>query len=242
MSEINGALLMSDMSDFYKDGSYLKANPAWGIEESAWKTKYILKMIERNRLSPKTLCEVGCGAGEILVQLQKKMENCMLWGYEISPYAFNLCRPRANDRLSFRLKDILQEEDVFFDIILLIDVIEHIEDYFAFLRRIKQKSTYKIIHFPLDLSVESVFRLKPLMKRREEVGHIHYFTKELAIQVLKDTGYEVIDCFYTPSDIELPAQSFKRRFMRWPRRLFFSIHKDLAVRVLGGYSLLVLAR
>ena len=33
-----------------------------------------------------------------------------------------------------------------------------------------------------------------------------------------------------------------KRLLKLPRALFFAIHKDMAVRVLGGYSLLVLAR
>lgn len=243
MTEIKGVLVMSDK---YKNDFYLKANPEvfLNIEVSPWKANNILKIIERNKLSPKTVCEVGCGAGEILAQLQKKMANTMFWGYEISPEAFKLCRPRANDMLRFKLKDILQEKDIFFDLILLIDVIEHVEGYFDFLRKIRQKSTYKIFHFPLDLSVQSVLRIKTILRNRTEVGHVHYFTKELAIRTLEDTGYEIIDFFYTPSEIELrtASMSLKRYLMRWPRRLFFMLNKDMAVRVFGGYSLLILAR
>lgn len=234
-------LMGQQWSDIYTNGSFLNVNPNWDVEVSPWKARYILKIIERNKLCPRTVCEVGCGAGEILAQLQKKMPDCMFCGYEISPQAFKLCQPRENDTLHFKLKDILQEEDVFFDIIMLIDVIEHIEDYFNFLRKIRQKSKYKIVHFPLDLSVQSILRRKPIIKVRE-VGHIHYFTKELAIQILKECGYEIIDYFYTPSVIELPAKSFKSYLMRLPRRLLYAIHKDLAVRILGGYSLLILLR
>lgn len=59
--------------DIYKDGEYLKKNPTWHVEESPFKAKYILEMLRRNNLSPRTVCEAGCGAGEVLRQLQLQM-------------------------------------------------------------------------------------------------------------------------------------------------------------------------
>jgi len=227
----------------YTQGDYLEKNPTWHVEDSPWKAKQILRMMKRNDITPKTICEVGCGAGEILEQLQNHInEDCMFCGYEISPQALELCKKRANERLCFLGRDILQEKDVFFDVILLIDLIEHLEDYFTFLREVKPKSTYKIFHIPLDLSVQTVLRSSPIMRGRAQVGHIHYFTMEMALQILEDVGYEVLDYFYTHSFVELPSKSIKSYIARLPRKLFFSIHKDLAVRIMGGCSLMVLAK
>lgn len=228
--------------NIYKNGSYLHKNPEWDVDDSPWKAKNILKIIQRNSIFPNTVCEIGCGAGEILRQLRENMNGVTFYGYEVSPQAFKLCNARTSDRLHFKLKDILEEEKIFFDVILMIDVIEHIEDYLGFLRKTRSLSTYKIFHFPLDLSVQSVIRSSPILKNRENVGHIHYFTKDLALQILKDTGYEVIDFFYTPTTLELKVRSFKSYLMRLPRRIFFAINEDMAVRVFGGYSLLVLAK
>ena len=55
----------------YLDGEYQLKNPAWHVEESAWKAWQILRILRRNRVSPATVCEVGCGAGEVLTQLQQ---------------------------------------------------------------------------------------------------------------------------------------------------------------------------
>ena len=164
--------------EMYTSGEYLKKNPTWHIEESPWKAKQIMHMMRRDRIAPGTICEVGCGAGEVLRQLQEPMDTaCLFWGYEISPQAFELCKTRANERLHFKLADIRQEKDTFFDLILIMDVIEHLEDYFSFLRDIKPKSDYKIFHIPLDLSVQSILRRNALLRVREAYGHIHYFTK-----------------------------------------------------------------
>lgn len=226
----------------YTTGEYLKKNPGWHEEDSPWKAKQIIKLMERNNIVPKTICEIGCGAGEVLRQLQLKMPiDCMFYGYEISSQAFELCRIKTNDRLNFKLMDIMNEK-AFFDIILLIDVIEHIEDYFNFLREMKHKSKYKIFHIPLDLSVQMVLRNNPLLYTRMQHGHIHYFTKDLALIMLKELGYEIIDNFYTAGTIELPTKTIKGYLVKLPRSILFAIHQDIAVRLMGGFGLMVLAR
>jgi SAM-dependent methyltransferase len=217
-------------------------NPTWHVEESPWKAQQIMRSLDKNHLTPKTICEVGCGAGEVLKQLEGYMDQeCLFWGYEISPQAFELSRSRANERLRFQLSDIRKEKDVTFDLILVLDVIEHLEDYFSFLRDIKLKSRYKIFHIPLDLSVQTILRRRALLKVRSGYGHLHYFTKEIAIQMLQDSNYKVLDAFYTPRATELPSHEFVRNLLRWPRRLLAALNQDLAARTLGGWSLLVLA-
>jgi hypothetical protein len=152
-----------------------------------------------------------------------------------------MCRTRANERLQFKLADITKERDVYFDFILLLDVIEHIEDYFSFLRALKTKSTYKLFHIPLDISVQTVLRPDGLIKRRQEHAHIHYFTKETALQTLSDINYEVVDYSYAPRSNEIGPERVQK-LLRWPRSLLFAIHEDTAQRILGGYSLFVLAK
>jgi hypothetical protein len=144
--------------------------------------------------------------------------------------------------LTFKLEDLLEENGEYFDIALAVDVFEHVENYFGFLRRLKAKAEYKIFHIPLDLSVQTVLRASPIIKWRRSVGHIHYFTKETALETLKDTGYEILDYFYTAGSLELPNRGWKTNVLKIPRKIAFAANKDLAVRLLGGYSLLVLAK
>lgn len=228
--------------EIYRDGEYLQKNPTWHVEESPFKAKYILQLLNQNRISPRTICEAGCGAGEVLRQLQNQLpKECEFWGYEISPQAYSLSQARANERLHFRLADISQEEHAFYDLLLVLDVVEHLEDYFTFLRAVRQRATYKLFHFPLDISVQAVLRKNGMMKRREEHAHIHFFTKDLALAVLRDTGYELIDYFYAPRSNEIGPRLIQKLFS-FPRKISFAIHQDLAVRLLGGYSLMVLAK
>ena len=226
----------------YVDGEYLKNNPRWHVDESSFKVKHILRMIEKHGLQPKTICDVGCGAGEVLKLLHEKMDDaCRFWGYDISPQALEMCKSRANDRLRFTLGDVSQEEGVFFDLMLVLDVIEHVEDYFGFLHAIRAKSELKIFHIPLDLTVQALLRKRALLKRREMYRHLHYFTKETALETLKDVGYKLLDYVFTPHSIEFGEET-AQKIARLPRKVCFAIHQDLTVRFLGGYSLLALVK
>lgn len=230
------------MTKIYKDGTYYDKNPSWHEEDSPWKAKQVKTIIDNNSLNPTYICEIGCGAGKILHQLSKTFkDDKKFYGYEISPQAFKLCKKLAKPNLSFFLEDFFECNN-YFDIVMAIDVIEHVENYFDFLRKLKAKGKYKIFHIPLELSVQTVLRSNPIIAGRKSVGHIHYFTKETALETLKDTGYEIIDFFYTGGLIELPNRGWKTNLLRLPRRLAFAINRTLAVRILGGWSLLVLAK
>jgi len=229
--------------NIYTDGDYLKNNPTWDVEDAPWKADLIFHMIQKHHIDPKTICEIGCGCGEILHQLQLKLPaTTQLTGYEISPQAYELCKERSNDNLLFYLKNYCGETDSSYDLILLIDLIEHLEDYFRFLREIRKKSQYKILHIPLELFVLSAFHPPFLLKQKKKVGHLHFFSKDLALQMLRDLEYEIIDYSYT-AGYSLPRDfGLKDRLLKIPRRLFFRILPDETVRIFGGYSLLVLVK
>jgi tRNA U55 pseudouridine synthase TruB len=61
--------------ELYTTGTYLEKNPLWHTEESPWKAEQVLRMLDRQKIVPKTICEVGCGAGEVLKQLQQRLNS-----------------------------------------------------------------------------------------------------------------------------------------------------------------------
>jgi 2-polyprenyl-3-methyl-5-hydroxy-6-metoxy-1,4-benzoquinol methylase len=226
----------------YETGEYVERNPTYHVEDSSWKARHILSLIEKNSLEPRTICEIGCGAGEILKQLQSSLPaNTDFFGYDISPQAIELCRPRANQRLQFHCADLISADTPAFDLLLCIDVFEHVQDYIGFLRDLRRKARYKVFHIPLDMSAQWVLRGQPILREREQAGHLHYFMKDTALAALRDSGYEILDWTYTPGAIDNP-RSIKARLASWPRRLMMNVSRDFTVRLLGGYSLLVLAK
>ena len=228
-------------SNRYTDGRYLDDNPRYHVEDSPWKAQKIYDILLRNHLRPSRVAEVGCGAGEILVQLKARLPESSFVGYEMSQQAFALARSRESEGVQFINANML-DEAVHYDALLCIDVFEHVDDYIGFIKSLRGFADYKIFHIPLDLSAQSVLRGEPLLDARRKVGHLHYFTKETALETIRYCGYEVIDANFTARAIDLPNRGLRTNLMRFPRILLSKFAPDLAARVLGGWSLMVLAK
>lgn len=232
---------MKDYIDIYKDGTYLKNNPTWDAEDASFKAGKVLTLLSKHGLEPETICEIGCGSGEILLQLSSGLPGSVkLLGTDISPDAITIAKKKETQQVRFELKDITTENSgQQFDLVLVLDVIEHVENYFSFLRAIAPLSRYKIFHIPLDMCMWSLFREKMLIESKERVGHIHVFTEDFIKSVLTDCGYRIIDQVYT-APIFKPT-SFKQKVVEFFRKALFSINKRFCSKTIGGMSLLILA-
>jgi cyclopropane fatty-acyl-phospholipid synthase-like methyltransferase len=232
----------SNAGERYFDGAYLAHNPTWHAEHSPTKARWIDEILRRNKLEPRTIAEVGCGSGEILVELRKRRSGAAFTGFEISPDAYAICSPKSSEGLEFRLTDLLQIESEPFDLLLAIDVFEHVPNYVGFLKALKTKARHVIFHIPLDLSVQALLRGTTYPILRERTGHLHYFFKYTALATLRDCGYEIVDWNYTRSSQELPGKGLRTKIANLPRKLMQTVSEDLSARLFGGYSLLVLTR
>jgi SAM-dependent methyltransferase len=219
----------------YHDSTYLDRSPIWHLRGAAWQADVVCQLLRRHGIQPGRVAEAGCGAGEILLRLSHNLGptvECV--GFETAPLAFDTCRTKATEHLRFLHADP-STTNLRFDVLLAMDLLEHLEDYPGFLRKLRDKATYKVFHIPLDLSVQAVLRVDPLAHARAAGGRRHFFSKETALGALTDAGYEIVDCQYT----SVPASGGWRSLVR---KAAFRLHQDLAARVLGGYSLLVLAK
>ncbi|HET8844295.1 MAG TPA: methyltransferase domain-containing protein [Ktedonobacteraceae bacterium] len=200
--------------------------PTWHAEDSPWKATQILHMLERHTLPLHSICDVGCGVGGVLAQLQKSLDQtCTFQGYDVSAHAIEVSKHQENEQLHYEQRDFSREGKEHFDLMLLFDVMEHVEDYYSFLRNLQPKATYKMIHVSLELSVLSVFRRNALLDVRKTFD-LHYFTKDLLLAVVSDVGYEVVDYIYTPRAIGV-ANNLKKKAMILSRRLLFSLNNDV---------------
>ncbi len=225
----------------YAEGGYLDANPTWHAEDSAFKTGELVALLQRRDLRPARVLDVGCGAGEVLRQLRPHLDaDATLVGYDVSPQAIERARTLGGDGITFHRGDATTEAPHDFDLVLAFDVFEHVEDYFGFLRRVRTLGTHKVFHIPLELTASAALRGAPLMRARQKVGHIHHFSRDTALATLEDCGYRILEATYTAGAFAT-ARHLRTRLANVPRRGLFRVAPDLTVRLLGGFSLLVLA-
>jgi cyclopropane fatty-acyl-phospholipid synthase-like methyltransferase len=228
----------------YNNGNYLLSNPNWHREDASWKASNIERILIDYKISPKSIAEIGCGSGEVLRYLQARFLLATLVGYDISPQAskfWNADEGMLCERLSFILGDFLELNKASYDLILMLDVFEHMRDPFSFLEKVRQYGKRFIFHIPLDLSAFSVLRQSALLKSHREVGHLHFYTKDLALEILTDCGYKIVNWRYTGAHKNAPTTKFKVKMGRFPRTLACTFNRDWGVRLFGGETLIVLA-
>jgi len=228
----------SETPNIYTDGSYLAmTGGTWHSRDAPFKAGWIKRMLARHPgFTSRTVCEIGCGAGGILSELQKALPNATFTGYEISPQAHAMSARYANSTCRFILGDAFADSE-FYDLVLVMDVVEHIEDCFSFMRQAKHKGNLKLYHIPLDANAQKILRGS---NEWDVCGHIHIFTIETALRSVEHTGHRVIDWILTDGAIAKPL-SMLSRLANALRRPLAKLNPKFAARLLGGYSILILA-
>ena len=196
----------------------------------------------RTGIIPSSVCEVGCGSGACLAELRSIYPAAELSGYDIAPDAAQFWANYEALNIQFEVNDVLSMKSLNCEVLMLLDVIEHLADPHAFLFALHGKAKYYVFHIPLDLSAVSVFREAPLLYVRNKVGHIHYFTQRLALSLLDESGYTVIEAGFTQAAFSAPSRSWKvllARPLRWLVYVLFG--KERGVRLVGGETLIVVA-
>ncbi len=225
----------------YLNGSYLEQNPDWDRDDAGWKVQQVERIIKENLLSPKSICDLGCGAGDVLRHLRLYHPEASLVGYDLSPQVLPFWKEDSIN-IDFVLGDFHQLNKKKFDILLMLDVFEHVRDPFTFLERSHEHAQHFIFHIPLDINAVGVLRNTPLLNARRKVGHLQSYTKDLALETLTDCGYKIIEWRYTGASLNMTSRSIRTMIARLPRIMAGMINKDWAVRLLGGETMIVLAR
>lgn len=225
--------------DRYRNGRYETCNPEWHDEDAAWKASQILDFISTMLPLPSSICDIGCGTGGVLDALVDQLPGTRLFGVEPSPQAAKLAQEK-HPRIEI-INSGVSAIDRRVELVMALDVFEHVEDYFTFLRSLHGIAPRYLFHIPLEMSVSAVARMAPLIEGRTRIGHLHYFSRETALAVLAECGYTVIAERYTPAALSAPATRLRTSLLRLPRRTGSKVVPHLTARLLGGFSLLIMA-
>ena len=229
--------------DRYRTGAYADANPDWHDADAPAKAEGLAPWLARLPQVPGRVLDVGCGTGGVLAELERRFgdrwSNTMWEGWDIAGQAIARARERRGPRIRFVCGDALIAA-VTADLCLTIDVVEHVVDDEEFLRAVAAKAPWHVLRIPLDLSALDVLRPTRLSTVREQYGHLHLYTRELALERVRRAGLEVVGTAY--HRVPVAPTSRAGRWFAPVRRGLEALHPDLAARWLGGVSLVVLAR
>jgi len=228
------------MRDIYSNNEYQSNNESWHEEDSPYKADFCIDIIKRNNILFSTVADVGCGAGLVTELFSNQYPNIKVTGYDFSVDASKKWKNRKTNS-NFNL--VNKNYDKSFeqvDCVLCLDVFEHVDDYFGFLRNLSCKSKYFIFNVPLDMNVMKI--LFGLKFARKEVGHIHYFNTYTALETIKDTGYEIIDYKHSVAFLKIPPRNIRQILILPFRLLTMLFGVNVASLIFGGISLVVLTK
>lgn len=235
-------LANSMQTNRYHSGEYLLQNPGWHEQDAGFKAEWAAQMLRKHPSAHTSVCDVGCGTGAVLRHLARYIPDigaCI--GYDISETAIGLARAACTKGMEFHQADIARMPAPHqpYDLVLVMDVLEHLPDYFGFLEALAPYGKRYVMHIPLDMCVWSLMREGILIASKQRVGHLHAFTEDFILSILADHGYYVLDHFYTPPLTQ--AVGIKQKIVVAARKFLYALSPKLCTKTIGGYSILVLA-
>lgn len=162
--------------------------------------------------------EVGCGEGQTL-ELLKKTKRCgETIGFELMPLAANAASQRVDKVYCLNVEeDVWPMEIEKFDLILLLDVLEHLVDPWTFLEKLKSQylaMNGKIIislpnaqHFSLVLPLVAG-QFNYVERGILDKTHLRFFTMKSAIDLMQSAGLAVEETRRVSLDIRLNSGKF----------------------------------
>lgn len=219
---------------------YAARNPTWHEEDGPAKAAGLYTLLHKHQIRPKTVLEVGCGTGVVLASMidwwraDDLSPTCEGWDLAELPIA--RAQLRTTDLLTFHHGALPTDRRA--DLLLCVDVFEHLDDDVSFLRGLCAHAPWMLFRIPLDNAITDRVTGRTA-GFREQYGHLHAYTRRTALERLDQAGIEVVDWDFHRIEPEVHGL---RVGLSAVRALAFRAQPRWAVRVLGGWSLVVLGR
>lgn len=170
------------------------------LEKTHWwhiaKRKTVKNLLKRHLKKRKgKILDIGCGTGKNMESLQ---DFGTVWGIDSSSEAIKFCQKRGLKNLKLGRAEKTKFPANFFDLVTLLDVLEHTDDNKALLeskRILKQKA----------LLVVTVPAFPILWSKWDEVlHHKRRYTKSSLKNLLENNGFKILNLSYMHSYLLLP--------------------------------------
>jgi 2-polyprenyl-3-methyl-5-hydroxy-6-metoxy-1,4-benzoquinol methylase len=174
----------------------------FGIPEIGFQIRgmYFKNTLQRYSIKPKNILDAGCGIGTYSIYLSKRFSTAKVDGEELDKDKISFCKAFANElnlkNINFFYGNLTKsniERGKNYDLIINIDVLEHVKEYKKMLKTFYsalKKGGYLYIHAPQS-DQKRIFRS---LKNWEHEDHAYEgfqiikFNKEL-----KKMGFKIID-------------------------------------------------
>ena len=142
-------------------------------------------------IRPRTVVDLGCGGGEMLLEIHRAFPDAALCGVDLAPHQVEANRRKA-PAIDWRVADLDQEQPFpadlagRFDVVVAAEIIEHVAHPEIFSRNARQLARRGTGH--LVLSTQS----GPVLETERRVGHRQHFSAEAMRALLRHSGWEPV--------------------------------------------------
>lgn len=221
-------MISNGRDNIYVSGEYISNNPTLDVEDSPWKLRLIQpainRLIQENDTKYLRILDVGGGAGMLLSgvsdYLKAKDVNVEKYALDMSAEMLRI-QVENNPDMSVVLEGSVEKmpiKDKEIDLVLMIDVLEHVADPAAALNELRRIAKYVIFKVPMENNLFYNFLnvIKGGRQRKnifEKVGHLQFYNPwQLKAQLMKYAG-EIIYFKFSNEFSNMLSPGYHRRLM-----------------------------
>jgi SAM-dependent methyltransferase len=186
-----------DHTRFY-DEAYSQADPAaaqgygeWRALSARTKADHVVALLRRAGVRPRTLVEIGCGAGSLLAELAARGVAPELAGFDLSAAAIDIARGQDLPGVRFDAFDgaRVPVADRTYDVAVLSHVLEHVPEPAALLVEAARVASWVLVEVPLERNRSAARPAKRAEAAR--IGHIQFFDRDTIRDLCAGAGLAI---------------------------------------------------
>lgn len=224
---------------------YILKNKDLHSEDSFEKARNVSKLFLKYKkdLKVNTILDIACGNGLVLLNFLGDKYFQKVTAVDISKKAIEMAKLNdKKNKVGWHVLDILKDDIEKYDLVLSIDIIEHVDDEF-FLKKIKNFGKYFIFKVPIEDNFLNTFlekisfgKINQKKDSLKKYGHINYYTEETFLKLLNNNNYKVLEKLR----ILLPKRSrWYREFLRINFLPVWFFSKKFSLKLNGGFLLIL---
>ena len=229
-----------EIKSFYDEGyysgnkvySYLDERKIKG-SEFVWneRLKKLISIYEiENGKKPYSILDVGCSFGGFL-EVSKKF-GLVPWGIEISEYSSSYAKSRGINVIQGNVEEVFIGEEAF-DIITMIEVVEHLSKPLETMKKIYKANTKGGIVLIQTANIDGLqSKFFGSNYHYYLPGHLHYFSNKTLRNLLFRVGYKKVYEFY-PVEFGLLPKVIKSFLNSKGVYKFLKVMKTISYHLLG---------
>jgi SAM-dependent methyltransferase len=197
------------MMDIYSSGEYIELNPSLHNEDSFFKFSNIKDVLQKSGILEFNvkykILDIGGGNGQVGKYF---CDYLISKGIDFEFDALDLSEDMLkiqklnNQYISKTYSGELDLVPGRYDIILLIDVIEHIEEYNGFLNKLNLKTSLVIFNIPIEKNIfdrlrNFYLRNSYYSEQYRTLGHVNFYSYSSSVQLLRNY-FDLIELEFVP--------------------------------------------